>query len=52
MGYATRSTMELLKHLYEHYTRIYFTGMTENYERLCASYIVEELLDGLIKILN
>ena len=52
MGYATRSTMELIAHLYEHYTRISSADMAENDEILRAPYNTEEPLKILIDRLN
>ena len=36
-GYATRSTMDIITHLYEHYTRISLSDMAANNDILRAS---------------
>ena len=51
-GYATRSTMDLLNHLYQHYAHISLTDTVANDERLQASYNSEDPLEILIKRLN
>ena len=43
-GYATRSTMNLLTHLYKNYAHISPLDMAANDEKLRASYNFEELL--------
>ena len=50
--YATRSTMDLLTHLYKNYARISPSDMAANDERLRASYNAEEPLESLIESLN
>ena len=47
-GYATRSTMDLIKHLYKHYSHIFLSYMAENYEITQVSYNAEEPLESLI----
>ena len=51
-GYATRSTMDLIAHIYEHYGRISSTDMAANEKRLRSSYSAEEPLESLIEKLN
>ena len=47
-GYTTRSTMDLLNHLYQHCAHISSTNMAENDKRVRASYNAEEPLGILI----
>ena len=51
-GYATRSTMDLIKHIYEHYARISLSDMAANDERLRGSCNADEPLESLIERLN
>ena len=44
--------MDLIKHIYEHFTRISLTYMAAHDERLRASYNSEEPLKSLTKRLN
>ena len=44
--------MELLSHLYKHYTRISSTDMAANDKRLRAPYNAEDPLNSLIERLN
>ena len=52
MGYATKTTLELIKHLYSHYAHISATYMSDNYERLLSPYNAEEPFEGLTERLN
>ena len=49
IGYATRSTMDIIKHIYEHYARISPSDMAANDEILRASYNTEEPLESLVE---
>ena len=51
-GYATSSTMDLIKHLYEHYAFISPSNMVVNDERLRVSYNAEDPLESIIERLN
>ena len=51
-GYATKSTMELITHLYKNYNRISATDITENNKRIRATYNAEEPLESLVESLN
>ena len=46
--YATRSTMDLIYHLYKDYSRSYSTDVAANNKRLQVSYNDEEPLKSLI----
>ena len=46
------STMDLIKHLYEHYTRISSMDMTVKNARLRVSYNAKEPLESLIERIN
>ena len=51
-GYATKSTLDLIRHLYLHCCRISATYMSVNEENLCFLYNMEDPLQGVIKILS
>ena len=51
-GYATRSTMDIIEHIYKHYACISSMDMAANNERLRASCNTKEPLESLIKRLN
>ena len=50
--YATKTTLELIHHIYTHYALISFTYMAAKDERLSSPYNAEETLEGLINRLN
>ena len=50
--YTTSYTMDLIKHLYEHYACISLSEMAANNERLRAYYNAEEALESLVERLN
>ena len=52
MGYATKTAMELIQHLYANYARIYAENMASNDDLLRSPYNAEETKEGLIGRLN
>ena len=52
IGYATKTTLELIQHMYTQYAHISAKYIASNNKILLSSYNAEELLEGLIERLN
>ena len=50
--YASKTTLNIITHIYTHYTRISVTDMLANDKKLLSRYNAKELLGGITERLN